>query len=275
MTGPTLNERIRGGDKFIGALLRMPNLYLTELCGLHAMDFVVFDCEHGPGEIALLHQHVLVARAYGLETLVRLPGSDLDAMLRVLDAGVAGLVVPRVSTAHQAQAIVTAASYPPRGSRGFAAYTPAGRYGLMPAHDHLADAIRRQVIIAMIEDEEGVSNASAIVAVDGITGLLVGPADLAVASGLPGQTGHEQILRAAGRVHTAAHQAGRAVMVIAGSPHAASTAFATGAQLVLCNVAQALNEVFAALAAARPPAGTAPHGAPSGAEDHGHETAPA
>jgi 4-hydroxy-2-oxoheptanedioate aldolase len=270
MTGPMLSERIRAGDKLLGGLLRMPNPYLTELCGLHGMDFVVFDCEHGPGEIALLHQHVLVARAYGLDTLVRLPGSDPDTALRALDAGAAGLVVPRVSTTQQAQAVVASATYPPGGSRGFATYTPAGRYGLTPAQDHLADAARRRVIIAMIEDDAAVSNAAAISAVDGITGLLVGPADLAVASGLPGQTAHEQILRATGLVHAAARGAGRAVMVIAGGPGAASSAFATGAQLVLCNVAQALNEVFAALAATRPSTADAP----GGAYRHGDETVP-
>lgn len=270
MTDLLLSERIQAGDKLIGGLLRMPNPYLTELCGLHGMDFVVFDCEHGPSEIAMLHQHVLVARAYGLDTLVRLPDSAPDTTLRVLDAGAAGLVVPRVSTAQQAQAVVASATYPPGGSRGFATYTPAGRYGLTPAQDHLADAARRRIIIAMIEDQAAVSNAAAIAAVDGITGLLVGPADLAVASGLPGQTAHEQILRATGLVHAAARRAGRAVMVIAGGPRTASAAFAAGAQLVLCNVAQALNEVVAALAATRPSPGAAPGGAPR----HGDATAP-
>jgi len=255
-----LSERIRAGEKLLGGLLRMPNLYLTELGGLHDMDFVVFDCEHGPSEIALLQQHILVAHAHGVETLVRLPGSDQETMLRALDAGAAGLVVPRVSTAQQAQSAVNSASYPPRGSRGFATYTPAGRYGLAAAQNHLADAIRRLVIIAMIEDDAGVSNAAAIAAVNGITGVLVGPADLAVASGVPGQTGHEQILRSTGLVHAAAHQAGCAVMVIVGSQRTASSAFAAGAQLVLCNVAQALNEVFAGLVATRPPTGAAPGG---------------
>jgi 4-hydroxy-2-oxoheptanedioate aldolase len=261
-----LSERIRVGEKLIGGLLRMPNPYLTELCGLHGMDFVVFDCEHGPSEIALLHQHVLVARAYGLETLVRLPGSDQDAMLRALDADAAGLVVPRVSTADHAQSVVNSATYPPQGSRGFATYTPAGRYGLATAQDHLADSARRRVIIAMIEDEAAVSSAAAIAAVDGITGLLVGPADLAVASGLPGQTGHERILRSTELVHAAAHRAGCAVMVIVGSPRAASSAFAAGAQLVLCNVAQALNEGFAGLVATRPSTGAAPSEAHRGGD---------
>jgi hypothetical protein len=100
----------------------------------------------------------------------------------------------------------------------------------------------------------------------GITGLLVGPADLAVASGLPGQTGHERILRSTELVHAAAHRAGCAVMVIVGSPRAASYAFAGGAQLVLCNVAQALNEVFAGLVATRPSTGAAPSGAHRGGD---------
>lgn len=252
MNGPHLAERIRAGDKLIGALVRMPNPYLTELCGLHGLDYVAFDCEHGPGDIALLHQHVLTARAHGVETLVRLPHHDPDTMLRALDAGVSGVIAPRISTPEQAADVVDAVSYPPHGRRGFATYTPAGRYGLATAAEHLAETASRQITIVIIEDQEGVGNADKIAAVPGITGTLVGPADLAVSFGQPGQVAHDRVLAATRRTHAATRSAGRAVMAIVGTPEAATTAFSEGTQIVLYNLALALNNGFRDLASARP-----------------------
>lgn len=252
MTLPLLADRISAGDRLIGALLRMPNPYLTELCGLHGMDFVAFDCEHGPSDHAMLHQHLLAARAHGLEALVRLPHDDADGLLRALDAGASGIIAPRISTAEQAAGLVRRATYPPHGDRGFATYTPAGRYGLASASEHLLDAASRLVIITMIEDEPGVANATSIAEVPGVTGTLVGPADLAVSMGLPGQVADERVRAATSQVHEATRTAGRAVMVIVGTAEAAGAAFDHGVQLVLYNVALTLNNAFHELAAARP-----------------------
>lgn len=252
MTIALLADRIRRGERLLGGLLRLPNAYLTELCGLHRLDFVAFDCEHGPREISVLHQHVLTARAHGLETLVRLPFADSDTVLRALDAGASGIIAPRVSTADQARSAVAAASYPPQGVRGFATYTPAGRYGLQPAAAHLDDAARRLVVVVMIEDQAGVDSAADIVAVPGVSASLVGPADLAVSVGLAGQVTHPRIVEATRSVHEATRAAERAVMVIVGTAAAAAAAYGSGAQIVLYNLALAINTCFTELTAVLP-----------------------
>ena len=76
---------------------------------------------------------MVIGRAVGMPVLVRIPAGDADGILRVLDAGATGLLVPRISAAGDIRRAIAAAAYPPLGERGFATYTPAGRYGLAPA----------------------------------------------------------------------------------------------------------------------------------------------
>jgi 4-hydroxy-2-oxoheptanedioate aldolase len=246
-----LAQRISSGDRLLGALLRLPNEYLVEAAGLHGFDFVIFDCEHGPADLGLIHHHIAIARSVFVPVLVRIPGTDTDGILRVLDAGAAGLLVPRVSTAADIRRTVAAASYPPTGSRGFATYTPAGRYGLIAPAQHLSAAGDHLVVLAMIEDAVGVDNAAEIAGTEGVNGTLVGPADLAVNLGVVGDLTAAEVVTSTRAVHTATRAAGRAVMVIVGRAASASDAYAQGAQLVLVNVAQSVNETLSGLIEAR------------------------
>lgn len=254
-TRPSLRERIDRGDRLLGALLRLPAHSLTEAAGLHGFDFVVFDCEHGPADVGLVLDHVMICRAVGVPALVRLPGGDHDTILRVLDAGAIGLLVPRISAAADIGRTVAAASYPPLGSRGFAVYTPAGRLGMTPAAEHLDRVNRELVVIAMIEDAAGIEAAGAIAAEPGVAATLVGPADLSVDLGHAGRTDHPDVVAGIARVHAATRAAGAAVMVISGRPAAAAAAYAAGAQLVLVNLAMTINDALAGLTAVRDAAG--------------------
>lgn len=233
----------------LGALVRMPAEPLVELAGLAGLAVVVLDTEHGP--LDGLVQHLLAARAVGASALVRVGGTDRVEIQRALDAGARGVVVPHVGDAATARAAVAAAHYPPVGRRGFAGYTRAADYGLIDTVGHLARSARTTVVV-MIEDGEGVAAAPEILAVDGVDGVLVGPADLAVALDVPGDTEHPSVRDATVAVHAAARAAGVAVVAIVGSAQAARTAFAEGADLVLINVQAVLGAAFTDLAATRP-----------------------
>lgn len=251
----TLAQRIARGDTLVGGLLRLPNQYLTSVAGLGEFDFIAFDCEHGPSEIGVLLEHIVIAKANGLEVLVRIPAEEEHSILRVLDAGASGLILPRISTPDKAVAAVQSASYPPVGTRGFATYTPAGNYGLVSALDHLTASAARLVVIAMIEDAVGVDNAAQIAGTAGVSGTLVGPADLAVNLGHPGEVAHPEVLQSTQLVHDATRSAGAAVTVIVGSSAAAAKAMEQGAQIILYNVAVAINTMFADLLSVSPRSG--------------------
>lgn len=251
MTRVALRERIAAHGQLVGILLRAPAEPLIELAGLTGFDFVVLDCEHGPADALALYHHLLAADAAGVALLVRVAGDTGSEVLRALDLGAAGVVVPHVDGAPAARRAVRQVHYPPTGSRGLATYTRAGDYGLVPTDRHLANAARSYVV-AMVEDAAGVEQAEQICAVEGIDAVFVGPADLACALGVPGQARDPQVLQASAQVHAAARSAGRDVMVIVSNPSAAADAFEAGATLVVYNGQAALGALFTELRAARP-----------------------
>ncbi|HEV7204601.1 MAG TPA: aldolase/citrate lyase family protein [Jatrophihabitans sp.] len=248
--------RFRRGDRLLGALVRMPNENLVELAGLVGLDYLVIDTEHGPGDQLALTHHVVAAQANGIAVIVRV--GRPDEVLRVLDLGVHGILAPHVSSVDQARAYLDAVHYPPLGRRGFAAYTRAGNYGLRTATEHL-DASRESLLITMIEDPDGLAAAGDIAGLDGVDGLMLGPADLACELGAVGRPDDPRIAAAGQAVRDRARAAGIVPVSIVGAPEAAERAFAAGDTAVMFNVQLLLGQLFTRLAASGPePAEAAP-----------------
>jgi 4-hydroxy-2-oxoheptanedioate aldolase len=241
-----LAARVRRGERLLGGLVRMPAEMLVELTGLVGLDYVVIDAEHGPADQVALAHHIATAEAVGLPVVVRIGG--LHEVLRVLDLGAAGVIYPHVDSAAEAEELVQAVHYPPRGRRGFAAYTRAGGYGLRTGAEHLARYAGGPLVIAMVESAAAVSAAADIAAVDGIDLLFLGPADLAADLGL--LAGDQAPVAAA--LTTVREAAGGRVLSICGDEATAEAHFAAGSQLVLYNVQHALSAAFVRLATARP-----------------------
>lgn len=232
----------------LGGILRMPNESLVELCGMVGMDFVLLDCEHGPADGSALLHHVAASEAAGLTCLVRTSGIDPVEILRLLDLGVSGIVVPHVSTATQARSAVAAAHYPPLGERGMAVYTRAGRYGLASVESHLA-AAERTIVVVMIEDMAGVAAAEAVLGTQGVDGVLVGPSDLALSARTAG-LGPQAAAEAQSSVEEQAHRLDRTVVRIVSDEAGAAAALDDGCQVVLLNLQALLTKRLADVAGA-------------------------
>jgi len=246
---PSFAQRISAREPMLGTLLRMPSEGLVEMTALVGMDFVVIDTEHGPSDQIPLTAHLLAAAAAGIPALVRV--GDIREILRVLDLGAAGIIAPHISSVAAAQEVLTAALYPPHGERGFATYTRSGHHGLIGVVQHLENARTNTVIVLMIEDGAGVLAAQDIAALPGVDALFVGPADLSVGLGLPGQQGSAQVRAAIASVHQGAHRGGAAVLSIASDPATARDHFAAGSDMVVYNVLSALGGLFSSLASGR------------------------
>lgn len=239
-----LKPKLRAGSRLRGGILRLPAEMLVELAGIAELDYVLIDCEHGPADLVPLQQHIALAQAHGLPVLVRVGRADPNQVLRVLDLGADGIVVPHVESAQEAEEVVRSAHYPPRGERGFATYSRAGRYGAVTATEHRR-AAEDVLVVAMVETGPGVDNTAEIVAVEGIDAVWVGPADLAVSLGVP--PGDQAVQRAAAEVHRQARRTGVAVMSIVSSAEAGA---ASDADLVVYNLAHILLGTFRGLATA-------------------------
>ncbi|MEU1950464.1 HpcH/HpaI aldolase family protein [Nocardia rhamnosiphila] len=245
-----MKQRLRDGDRLLGALVRMPAEELVEMVGVAGFDYVLIDCEHGPADLIPLRQHIAAARVHGMDVLVRVGQQEPALIQRVLDHGAAGVVVPHIDDAGQAAAAVHAARYPPVGDRGFATYGRAGRYGTRTAADHLAADARETLVIAMVESTAGCRHAPEIVATPGVDGVMVGPADLAVSMGAHGPA-DPAVQAEIEKVHAAVADHQRIRLDIVSSDQRAAAAFDSGADLVVINLTHVLMETFAKLRSVR------------------------
>lgn len=172
---PSLRTRLSEASLTIGTWLAIGSSHSAEVMGQVGFDWVIIDTQHGGvSEAGLLP----IVQALGLSStpaFVRVNWLDPALIMRAVDLGAAGVVVPMVNTADAAASAVRAVRYPPDGIRSFG---PVRSY-------YAVDGAREEPLcIAMIETAEAMANLEAIAATPGLDGLLVGPVDLALSMGL-------------------------------------------------------------------------------------------
>lgn len=173
---------LKAGKSLMGTFLKIPTSHTIEILGSIGFDFVVIDEEHGPLDRERIDQLILAARASGIAPLVRVSESSASHILGVLDCGAAGILVPHVESAQRAREIARHCKYE-GGSRGFSSTTRAGGYGGRSMPELIEDQDRNVVFIAMIEDAAALDQLDDIAQVEGLSGMFMGRADLAVALG--------------------------------------------------------------------------------------------
>lgn len=195
-----IESRWRDGDDLDGLMVPIPATPLIEIAGNLAYDFVILDAEHGPGDATVLHHHIATAHAVEIAALVRIHPSEFAAIPRILDLGADGIVLPDIRTAEQAVAAAALAHFAPRGTRGYASGSTAGRWGTVEPTGHAATS---PLLVAMIEHPDGVAAAKQISRVAGVDGLFVGRADLAMAMSLGPEPAHPRVTEAVQAVRRA------------------------------------------------------------------------
>lgn len=193
----------------VGTFLSLGSPALAELAAECGFDWVLIDLEHGcEGEWALPNQ-LRALRGSGTLGIVRVGAAHADLISRVLDWGADGIMVPHVGSADEARRVVDSLRYPPRGHRGVSRTVRAMGYGLRAA----VEGPQEPVFLAQIETLEAVNQAEAIAAVDGVSALFVGPADLT--HDLRSQGREDQYPEALSRVVLAARQQGKGCGILA------------------------------------------------------------
>ncbi|WP_181779401.1 HpcH/HpaI aldolase family protein [Pseudonocardia pini] len=180
----SMRARLDEGETLVGTLHDFVDPALIEIVGWVGYDYVVLEHEHGLRSLESIQNLIRAAEAAGLDTIVRV-GTTAPALIQqILEAGATGVMVAHVRTAEDAETIVRAARYAPRGTRG-EGYTRNGRLweigpGTTALHEQ---ADHEAIVLAIIEDPEGVENIEAIVRTPGLTGIAPGYADLATGLG--------------------------------------------------------------------------------------------
>lgn len=202
-----LRASIRSGEPVVGGWVSIGHPAVAEITADAGPDFVVVDTEHGELGIGDVADAIRgIETADGAVPFARVPEADPVPIKRVLDAGAAGVMVPRVDTVADAELVVDATTYPPAGIRGTAG-TRTAQYG-PDLPEHVAGADDALTLLVQIETERAVENAAEIAAVEGIDALFVGPADLSTALSVPLDYDAEPFRTAVERVVGAAADAG-------------------------------------------------------------------
>jgi 2-keto-3-deoxy-L-rhamnonate aldolase RhmA len=170
------------GRTLFGTWVKMPTTVSVELLALAGFDFVVIDMEHAPLGLETVHDLIGAAHSRDMPALVRVPDRAPTMISRTLDSGADGVLVPHVDDVADAQLVVSAAQFPPTGTRGFGPTVRAGSWGADIAE--YRRSAQRAFVAPQLESRHAIDAADAIAAVDGVGALFVGPADLSVATGL-------------------------------------------------------------------------------------------
>ncbi len=174
-----------------GSFLNLGSPAAVEIAAETGFDWLLIDLEHGSGSLADLRNMLLACAHTEASPIVRIRSVDADTVKFVMDSGAAGIMFPFVSDVEEAKLAVKYSKYPPMGTRGVAGAIRATNYG-RNWKSYFAEANEKGSVIVQIETAEAVAAAPEIAAVEGVDVLFVGPLDLSVNLGCPGDfTGAE------------------------------------------------------------------------------------
>jgi 2-keto-3-deoxy-L-rhamnonate aldolase RhmA len=231
-------ERLRAGEPLRGIFVRTPSHHVIEVLAARAdpVDCVIIDCEHAPIDTVTLDVMLAVATAIALPALVRVPALERAAIQQALDLGATGVVVPHVDSARLAASAARWSHYGD-GGRGFSPSTRSARWGSQSMAEVLDAAAAATTVVIQIEDPAAIEVIDEIVAIEGIDGVLLGRADLAVAYGAR-DIADERVTRACESVAAACRRAGVPLAVVAADARDASAWGAAGAMLLIAGTDQ-------------------------------------
>ncbi len=176
---------LREGRKQIGLWVSLGSNFAADIIAPSGFDWVVVDMEHAPNDLQSVLAQLQVFEHSGTTAIVRPEWNDAVLVKRLLDIGAPGLVVPMVQSVDEARAAVAATRYPPRGVRGVSTTTRANAFGRRG--DYFERAEDEMTVIVQIETRAALACADEIAAVDGVSGVFFGPADIGADLGLLGQ----------------------------------------------------------------------------------------
>jgi 4-hydroxy-2-oxoheptanedioate aldolase len=175
-----LSERLRRSSTVLSAWCGLPEPAIAGLLAREDFDAVTLDMQHGAIDFAAVVRAIALVAAAGKAAIARIPVGEFATASRLLDAGAAAIIAPMINTIEDARRLAAATKFPPQGERSWGPHGSLALTGLRPA-DYLKNANDFSLAFAMIETREALAAIDAILAMPGIDGMFIGPADLSIA----------------------------------------------------------------------------------------------
>jgi len=196
-----VKEKIARGEPTYGTMLaEMISPAIPQILKNAGYDWFVVDCEHSAPKQHDCAMMIRCAHEIGLPIFFRISLTVQQMLSKLLDLGATGFVIPNVETVAQAREIIRWTKYPPLGGRGRGGMMGCEDYAIGLSPELLSAADDYTMIAVQIETTAGVENCQQIFAVEGIDACFVGPADLSVSMGIPGQADNPQLAEAVEKV---------------------------------------------------------------------------
>ena len=190
-----------------------------------------FDQEHSAISHKDLELLLIASRAAGKDAFARVPPTDYATVMRPMEAGCSGVMIAQVRTLDEVKQSVAWAKYPPMGIRGAFGANAETKFGKIDLATQVATANRDRWVSIQIENPEAVDIVDQIAAVEGVDWLFVGPADLSVTLGVPGDFMHPKCIAALNKVAAGAKKAGKAWGILSRDAEHARVCRELGCQL--------------------------------------------
>ena len=205
---------IHSGQKQIGLWSHLSSHISTEILAHCGFDWLVLDMEHSPNELPDILSQLQAMQGGSATPVVRVPWNDAVTFKRLLDIGVQSFLVPYVQSAEEARNAVAATRYPPHGVRGYAGAPRASGYGRVKDYAHRC--AEELCVLVQIETVEGLNHLEAIAAVEGVSGVFIGPGDLSAALGHLGNPKHPDVLAVIDKTIARIRACGKAPGILTG-----------------------------------------------------------
>lgn len=188
----SFKHALANGEQLLGLWAALGDDNAAELCAHAGFDWLLIDGEHGPNDLRSILSQLRAVQGSKTSTVVRLASDDRVVIKQHLDIGAQTLLIPMIESADQAREVVRSCRYAPAGARGIgAALARASQYGRIG--DYLHRAGDEICILLQVETRAGIAALDAILEVEGVDGVFVGPSDLAADMGLPGKPGSDEV----------------------------------------------------------------------------------
>jgi len=226
---------LAAGETQIGLFLGLANGYTAEIIAGTGFDWLLIDGEHGPNDLRSIIEQLQALAPYPVRPVVRIVDHDVARIKQLLDGGAQTLMVPMVESAAEAETLVRAMRYPPHGIRGVGtAMARAARWN--GVEGYFAHADEEMCLIVQIESTAGLAGLDAILLVEGVDAVFIGPSDLAASMGHLGNPGHADVKAAVNDAIARIAASGKAAGVFSADPVAAEAYRQVGASFLLVGV---------------------------------------
>ena len=206
-----LKARLRNGESIIGTMITtVDNPDIAKILKVCGFDFFIIDNEHGSYDYSAVARICSVARAIDFTTVIRIPEPRREVVLKYMEMGADGILLPNCESAETAKLLVEYSKYAPMGDRGVSLQRGhTGYIAPKSATEYMQKANEENIIMCQIESPKGVENVEAILNVEGVDACFIGPNDLSQSYGLMGQFDHPTIVGAMDKVVAAAKAKGK------------------------------------------------------------------